>query len=114
MASSGTSFAGCGGEGFGGLVNGGGDLVQAEGQERMLTGCERGDAGQRGVDSVVERLLLVGGFYARSVTVIGHIEDSGEWDAGAAVLGFLLAQTFSGELDESGAEDRVVGSLSDA
>ena len=88
--------------------------MQAGGEEWVLARGQGGDAGERDIDSVEERVFLVGGFHARSVAMIGHIEDSGERDAGAAVLGFLLAQAFSRELDVGAAEHGVIGAFGDA
>src|SRR6201999_3026014 len=100
-----------GGEGFGRLGDGERELMQAGGEKRMLSRGQGGDAGERDVDAVVEGTFFLRGVYAGSVTVIGHIKFPGEGDAGAAVLGFLLAQAFAGELDVGAAQGGIVGSF---
>ena len=79
----------------------------------MLAWGELGDSGERDVDAVEEGVLHGRSRHARSVAVIRGFEFSGERNAGASVLGFLLAQAFASELDEGGAEDRIVGSFGD-
>ena len=91
----------------------GGDLMQAGGEEGVLARSERGYAGERGVDAVEVGVLRIGGGHARSVAMVGDVEGSREGDAGAAVLGFLLAQALAAELDVRAAEGGVIGAFMD-
>ena len=45
--------------------------------------------------------------------MVGNVKGSGERDAGAAVLGFLLAEAFSSELDVGAAESGVIRAFGD-
>ena len=79
----------------------------------MLAGGQGGNAGERSIDAVEERMFLVRACHARSVAMIGNVEDAGERDAGASVLRFLLAEAFSRELDVESCRARVVGAFGD-
>ena len=72
-----------------------------------------GDAGNRGINAVEVGVLCSGGGYMRAVAVIGDLKLAGERGTGAAVLRFLLSQSFAAELDVGAAKSGIVGAFRD-